>query len=84
MTSFAYPTGLTDERVQAAVVTAGFTSAVTTRPGWWRPATMPLEIPRSFVQNFSDATFLAAMAGGLNVLGPVGAAKGLMPGRDRP
>ena len=84
VTSFAYPTGLTDERVQAAVAAAGFTSAVTTRPGWWRPATMPLEIPRSFVQNFSDATFLAAMAGGLNVLGPVGAAKGLMPGRDRP
>ena len=54
---------------------AGFTSAVTTRPGWWRPATKPLEIPRSFVQNFSDATFLAAMAGGLNVLGPVGAVK---------
>lgn len=83
VTSFAYPTGLTDERVQAAVLAAGFTSAVTTRPGWWRPETMPLEIPRSFVQNFSDATFLAAMAGGLNVLGPVAAAKGLMPGRDR-
>lgn len=84
VTSFAYPTGFTDERVQAAVLAAGFTSAVTTRPGWWRPATMPLDIPRSFVQNFSDATFLAAVAGGLNVLGPVGAAKGLMPGRDLP
>jgi peptidoglycan/xylan/chitin deacetylase (PgdA/CDA1 family) len=84
VTSFAYPIGLTDERVQAAVAAAGFTSAVTTRPGWWRPATMPLEIPRSFVQDFSDATFLAAMAGGLNVLGPVGVAKGLMPGRARP
>lgn len=84
VTSFAYPTGLTDERVLAAVVAAGFTSAMTTRPGWWRPATMPLEIPRSFVQNFSDATFLAAMAGGLNVLGPVAAAKGLMPARSRP
>ena len=84
VTSFAYPTGLTDERVLAAVVAAGFTSAVTTRPGWWRPATMPLEIPRSFAQDFSDATFLAAMAGGLNVLGPVGAVKGLMPGRARP
>ena len=45
---------------------------------------MPLEIPRSFVQNFSDATFLAAMAGGLNVLGPIGSVKGLMPGRARP
>jgi peptidoglycan/xylan/chitin deacetylase (PgdA/CDA1 family) len=85
VTSFAYPTGLTDERVRAAVAAAGFTSAVTTRPGWWRPATMPLEIPRSFVQDFSDATFVAAMAGGLNILGPIGMAKkGLMPGRARP
>ena len=84
VTSFAYPTGLTDERVQAAVAAAGFTSAVTTCPGWWRPATKPLEIPRSFVENFSDATFVAAMAGGLNVLGPVGAVKtGLMPWRGR-
>ena len=84
VTSFAYPTGLTDERVHAAVVAAGFTSAVTTRPGWWRPATKPLEIPRSFAENFSDATFVAAMAGGLNVLGPVGTVKkGLMPGRGR-
>jgi peptidoglycan/xylan/chitin deacetylase (PgdA/CDA1 family) len=84
VTTFAYPTGLTDERVQAAVVAAGFTSAVTTRPGWWRPATKPVGIPRSFVQNFSDAAFLAAIAGGLNVLGPVGAVKGLIPGRGRP
>jgi peptidoglycan/xylan/chitin deacetylase (PgdA/CDA1 family) len=84
VTSFAYPTGLTDGRVLAAVVAAGFTSAVTTRPGWWRPATMPLEIPRSFAQDFSDATFLAAMAGGLNVLGPAGAVRGLMPGHARP
>jgi peptidoglycan/xylan/chitin deacetylase (PgdA/CDA1 family) len=78
VTSFAYPTGLTDERVQAAVAAAGFTSAVTTDPGWWRPVTKPLEIPRSFVQNFSDTTFLAAMAGGLNVLGPIGTLKRLM------
>lgn len=84
VTSFAYPTGLTDERVQAAVAAAGFMSAVTTRPGWWRPGTKAFEIPRSFAQNFSDATFLAAIAGGLNVLGPVGAVKGLIPGRSRP
>ena len=84
VTSFAYPTGLTDARVHAAVVAAGYASAVTTRPGWWRPATKPLEIPRSFVQNFSDTTFLAAIAGGLNVLGPVGTVKGLIPGRGRP
>ena len=80
VTSFAYPTGLTDERVEAAVAAAGFTSAVTVRPGWWRPATKPLEIPRSFVQDFSDATFLAAIAGGLNVLGSLDAIKRLVPG----
>jgi peptidoglycan/xylan/chitin deacetylase (PgdA/CDA1 family) len=84
VTSFAYPIGFTDERVRAAVAAAGFTSAVTTRPGWWRPATRPLDIPRSFAQDFSDATFLAAIAGGLNVLGPIGAVKGLLPGRGRP
>lgn len=84
VTSFAYPTGLTNERVLAAVAAAGFTSAVTTRPGWWRPATDALGIPRSFVEDFSDATFLAAIAGGLNILGPLNAAKGLVRGRDRP
>ncbi len=84
VTSFAYPAGLTDDRVSAAVAAAGFTSAVTTRPGWWRPATRPLEIPRSFAEDFSDATFLAAMAGGLNVLGPLGAIKSLLPGSGRP
>lgn len=85
VTSFAYPAGLNDERVRAAVAAAGFTSAVTTRPGWWRPATIPLAVPRSFVQDFSDATFVAAMAGGLNVLGPLEAVrKRLTPGRARP
>ena len=84
VTSFAYPTGLTDERVQAAVAAAGFMSAVTTRPGWWRPGTKAFEIPRSFVQDFSDATFLAALAGGLNVLGPLGVVKHLIPGAGRP
>jgi peptidoglycan/xylan/chitin deacetylase (PgdA/CDA1 family) len=84
VTSFAYPTGFTDDRVQAAVGAAGFTSAVTTRPGWWRPTTRAFEIPRSFVEDFSDATFLAAIAGGLNVLGPIGAVKRLIPRRGRP
>lgn len=78
VTSFAYPTGLLDERVLAAVVAAGFTSAVTTRAGWWRPATNALQIPRSFAQDFSEATFLAAIGGGLNVLGPLGAVNGLL------
>ncbi len=78
VTSFAYPTGLTDARVEAAVAAAGFTSAVTTDPGWWRPETKPLKIPRSFVQEFSDATFLAAASGGLNALGPIGTVKKLI------
>jgi peptidoglycan/xylan/chitin deacetylase (PgdA/CDA1 family) len=78
VTSFAYPTGLINDAVVAAVAAAGFTSAVTTGHGWWRPASEPLLIPRGFVEDFSDATFRAAMAGGLNVLGPLGAIKGLV------
>jgi peptidoglycan/xylan/chitin deacetylase (PgdA/CDA1 family) len=67
VTSFAYPTGLLNDQVVAAVAAAGFTSAVTTRPGWWRPGTRPLQIPRAFAENFSDATFRAAIRGGLNL-----------------
>jgi peptidoglycan/xylan/chitin deacetylase (PgdA/CDA1 family) len=77
VTSFAYPTGLFNDAVVAAVVAAGFTTAVTTRHGWWRPTSHPLRIPRSFVEDFSEATFRAAFRGGLNVLGPLGAMKGL-------
>jgi peptidoglycan/xylan/chitin deacetylase (PgdA/CDA1 family) len=84
VTSFAYPTGLTSDEVYAAVAAAGFTSAVTTRPGWWRPVTEPLQIPRSFVQDFSGATFGAAIAGGLNILGPLTAVKGLIKGPGEP
>jgi peptidoglycan/xylan/chitin deacetylase (PgdA/CDA1 family) len=83
VTSFAYPTGLTDERVIAAVGAAGFTSAVTTRPGWWRPATLALRIPRSFAEDFSDATCRAAIAGGLNALGPLDAVRRLGRGHGR-
>jgi peptidoglycan/xylan/chitin deacetylase (PgdA/CDA1 family) len=75
VTSFAYPTGLLNDEVVAAVAGAGFASAVTTRPGWWRPAADPLRIPRSFVEDFSEATFRAALRGGLNVLGPLGEVK---------
>jgi peptidoglycan/xylan/chitin deacetylase (PgdA/CDA1 family) len=81
VTTFAYPTGLLDDRVVAAVRAAGFGSAVTTRHGWWRPRTDPLLIPRGFAENFSDATFAAAANGGLNVLGPLGAVRDLMPAR---
>jgi peptidoglycan/xylan/chitin deacetylase (PgdA/CDA1 family) len=85
VTSFAYPTGLLDDRVVAAVGAAGFTSAMTTDPGWWRPASQSLLIPRSFAEDFSDATCRAAIAGGLNVLRPLDAAKRLSGrGRTRP
>jgi peptidoglycan/xylan/chitin deacetylase (PgdA/CDA1 family) len=80
VTSFAYPAGLLDNGVVAAVASAGFTCAVTSRPGWWRPTTETFRIPRGFAEDFSDATFLAAMRGGLNVLGPLGALKRLGPG----
>jgi peptidoglycan/xylan/chitin deacetylase (PgdA/CDA1 family) len=82
VTSFAYPTGLLDDRVVAAVGAAGFTSAMTTRPGWWRPVSPALLIPRSFAEDFSDATCRAAIAGGLNILGPLDAVKRLS-GRGR-
>lgn len=83
VTTFAYPTGLMDDRVVAAVTAVGFTSAVTSRPGWWRPTTQPLRIPRGFVEEFSDATYLAAIGGGLNVLSPLDAIKRLVYGRRR-
>jgi peptidoglycan/xylan/chitin deacetylase (PgdA/CDA1 family) len=75
VTSFAYPTGLLNDRVVAAVAAAGFTSAVTSRPGWWRPTTEALRIPRGFLEEVSDATFLAAVRGGLNVLAQLDAIK---------
>jgi peptidoglycan/xylan/chitin deacetylase (PgdA/CDA1 family) len=75
VTSFAYPTGLFDDKVVEAVGAAGFTSAITTRPGWWRPGTNALRVPRSFVEDFSEVTFRAAVGGGLNVLGRLDALK---------
>lgn len=77
VTSFAYPTGLLNDRVVAAVAAAGFTSAVTSRPGWWRPETGLLRIPRGFAEDFSEATFRAAVRGGLNILSTLGAIKSL-------
>jgi len=81
VTSFAYPAGLANDRVRAAVTAAGFISAVTSQPGWWRPATPPLRIPRAFVEEFSDATFAAAIRGGLSALGPLDTIKDLAGGR---
>ncbi len=70
VTSFAYPTGLFDGRVVKAVAAAGYQTAITTRRGWWRAATSPMEIPRSFVEELPDSTFEAAAQGGLTALAP--------------
>lgn len=82
VTSFAYPVGLLNDRVVTAVEAAGFSSAVTSHPGWWRPRTGALRIPRGFPENFSDATFRAAVAGGLNVLSLFDAMKTVTPWRS--
>ncbi|MDQ1398064.1 MAG: hypothetical protein QOG64_3323, partial [Acidimicrobiaceae bacterium] len=42
--TFAYPTGLFNARVEAAVVAAGFDSAVTTKRGWLDTETPPFRI----------------------------------------
>jgi peptidoglycan/xylan/chitin deacetylase (PgdA/CDA1 family) len=81
VTSFAYPTGLLNDQVVAAVSAAGFVTAVTTRPGWWRRATGDLVIPRGFAEEFSDATFRAATRGGLGILRPFDAINRLLPAR---
>ena len=83
VTSFAYPTGLHNDAVVNAVTAAGFTSAVTARPGWWRQATGLFRIPRGFAEDFSEATFLAAIRGGLGVLGPLGTIKRLAAAQGR-
>jgi peptidoglycan/xylan/chitin deacetylase (PgdA/CDA1 family) len=75
VTSFAYPTGLTDARVRRAVMAAGFETAVTTRRGWARSVGDPLSIPRNFVEEFPLPVFAAATRGGLNVLGAIDAAR---------
>jgi peptidoglycan/xylan/chitin deacetylase (PgdA/CDA1 family) len=74
-TRFAYPNGLLDARVRAAVAAAGFRTAVTTVRGWSRAKTDPLRIPRNFAEDFDAATFTAALRGGLNYLRPVEAVR---------
>ena len=69
VTSFAYPKGLEDPRVCAAVRKAGYTSAVTTRRGWMTQRSDVWHLPRSFVENIANSTFDAALDGGLNALG---------------
>ena len=80
-TRFAYPSGLRDRRVQAAVAAAGFRCAVTTVRGWARAGVDPLAVPRNIVGDFGAATFAAALRGGLNYLRPVEAAKARFVGR---
>ena len=81
VTSFAYPAGLLNDRVVAAVSAAGFATAVTTRPGWWRRTTEDLFIPRGFTEDFTEATFRAATRGGLSILRPLDAINRLAPPR---
>ena len=68
VTSFAYPTGLFDDRVMNAVAAAGYRSAVSVRRGWLRPTSGRLQIPRNFVEDVDGRTFWAAVNGGLNWL----------------
>ncbi|HEX8856875.1 MAG TPA: polysaccharide deacetylase family protein [Thermoleophilaceae bacterium] len=76
--AFAYPSGLHDKRVVAAVARAGFRSAVTTTRGWLRPASDLLRIRRSFVEEFPLQTFTAGARGGMNVLKGTDALKAAM------
>jgi peptidoglycan/xylan/chitin deacetylase (PgdA/CDA1 family) len=75
MTRFAYPFGHLDQRVRAAVVAAGFTSAVSTQRAWARPDGDAMRIPRNFIEDFDVETFRAALRGGLNMLRAVDAVR---------
>jgi peptidoglycan/xylan/chitin deacetylase (PgdA/CDA1 family) len=69
--TFAYPTGLYDDRVRDVARRAGYTLAVTTRRGWMTPSSEPFDIPRSFIEEFDRHTFDAACQGGLHVVAPL-------------
>jgi len=73
--SFAYPSGLHDDRVVRSVARAGFRSAITTRRGWLRRGSNPLRIRRSFVEDFALETFVAGARGGMNILAGADAVK---------
>ena len=75
VTQFAYPFGHFDARSRAAVVAAGYSSAITTRRGWARPGVDRFTIPRSFIEEIDLATFVAAVRGGLSVLGAADAVR---------
>jgi peptidoglycan/xylan/chitin deacetylase (PgdA/CDA1 family) len=75
VTSFAYPTGLENRRVRAAVIAAGFRSAISNLRGWARAGHDPYRIPRSFIEEFDATTFSAVIAGGVNYLRPVEAVR---------
>lgn len=77
VTSFAYPYGSEDGRVRHAVIEAGYTSAVTTRRGWTRGGCDRFRVPRNFIEQFDLRVFRAATRGGLNVLAPLDAVRGL-------
>jgi len=84
VTSFAYPTGLFDDRTISAVRAAGFRTAVTCRRAWLGPRTDPLAIPRNTMENLDAATFAAAVGGGLNYLRVVEAGRRALVTRSGP
>jgi peptidoglycan/xylan/chitin deacetylase (PgdA/CDA1 family) len=66
---FCYPHGDEDERVRAAVRTAGYRLAVATRPGPVVPGSDPLALARTFVaRDDSLADFERKLAGAFDVL----------------
>jgi peptidoglycan/xylan/chitin deacetylase (PgdA/CDA1 family) len=78
ITSFAYPTGLWNEAAREGVAAAGYRSAVSTRRGWAQADSDALCLPRNFVEDFDDRTFVAALRGGLNLLGWIESLRGLL------
>jgi peptidoglycan/xylan/chitin deacetylase (PgdA/CDA1 family) len=46
---FAYPYGAFDNRVETALIRAGFYASFTTRQGWWETADRLLVLPRVYV-----------------------------------
>jgi peptidoglycan/xylan/chitin deacetylase (PgdA/CDA1 family) len=66
---FCYPHGDEDERVRAAVRTAGYRLAVATRPGPVVPGSDPLALARTFVaRDDSLADFERKLAGAFDLL----------------
>jgi peptidoglycan/xylan/chitin deacetylase (PgdA/CDA1 family) len=64
-TSFAYPAGCMSEREARMVVEAGYTVAVTTRPGPNHAGMRPDALRRNFIERRDDESLLEAKLAGL-------------------